>query len=349
MNPLPLKGYQCRPATMDDLEASVRMFNACSRQLIGVDEFTVKEYALEWQSPGFNLKTDTRLVLSPSGQIAGCIEVWDLDEPHVVVYCWGRVHPEHTGLGVGSYLLHWAEERARQAISKAPEEARVVLRGHARSINQAAAELFQGAGFKMIRHFWRMVIDLNGSPPAPAWPEGIKIRALVVDRDERPVVHAVRDAFKDHWGFVESPFENEFERWMHFIKHDQDFDPSLWFLAMDGEEIAGMSLCRTKITDDPDMGWVDTLGVRRTWRRRGLGLALLQHTFDEFHRRGRRRVGLGVDAQSLTGATRLYKRAGMHSDPIHQFSLNEKELRPGVDLSRQTHFSASSDLRSSDS
>lgn len=45
--------------------------------------------------------------------------------------------------------------------------------------------------------------------PAPAWPEGIRVRALVVDQDERPVVHAVRDTFKDHWGFVESPFENE--------------------------------------------------------------------------------------------------------------------------------------------
>lgn len=335
MKPLLPKGYQFRPATMDDLEASVRMFNACSRQLIGVDEYTVKEYAPEWQSPGFNLKTDTRLVLAPDGQVVGCYEVWDLDEPHVNVYCWGRVHPEHTGLGIGSYLLHWAEERARQAISNAPEDARVVLHGSARSINQAIDELFQQAGFKMIRYLWRMVIDLDGPPLTPAWPAGIKVRTLVVGRDERPVVHAVRDAFIDHWGFVEHPFENEFERWMHFMNNDEDFDPSLWFLAMDGEEIAGMSLCRSKITEDPDMGWVDTLGVRRPWRRRGLGLLLLHHTFDEFHRRGKPRVGLEVDAQSLTGATRLYKRAGMHSDPSHQYSLYEKELRPGVDLSTQ--------------
>jgi len=47
-------------------------------------------------------------------------------------------------------------------------------------------------------------------------------------------------------------------------------------------------------------------------------------------------VGLGVDAQSLTGATRLYEKAGMHPDPHHQLSFFELELRPGIDLSTQT-------------
>ncbi len=49
------------------------------------------------------------------------------------------------------------------------------------------------------------------------------------------------------------------------------------------------------------MGWVGTLGVVREWRRHGLGLALLQHSFQQFYQRGKRKVGLGVDAQSLTG------------------------------------------------
>ena len=83
-----------------------------------------------------------------------------------------------------------------------------------------------------------------------------------------------------------------------------------------------------------DMGWVSTLGVRRPWRRKGLGLALLQHSFGEFHRRGKCRVGLGVDADSLTGATRLYEKAGME---VHrQYASYEKELRAGVDLSTQS-------------
>jgi mycothiol synthase len=61
-----------------------------------------------------------------------------------------------------------------------------------------------------------------------------------------------------------------------------------------------------------EQGWVRVLGVRQAWRRRGVGLALLQHVFACFYERGMATVGLGVDAASPTGATRLYERAGMH-------------------------------------
>jgi hypothetical protein len=59
-------------------------------------------------------------------------------------------------------------------------------------------------------------------------------------------------------------------------------------------------------------------------------MALLLHAFHEFLKRGKDRVGLGVDASSLTGATRLYQKAGMSI--AMQIDLYEKELRPGRDL-----------------
>ncbi len=116
---------------------------------------------------------------------------------------------------------------------------------------------------------------------------------------------------------------------------DAGFDPTLLFLAMDGDpRIAGINLCRPHSFDDPEMGWVGTLGVRRQWRKRGIGLALLRHSFNEFYRRGKRKVGLGVDAQNLTGALRLYENAGMH---VHQaYDHYEKELRPGTEISVQS-------------
>ena len=89
------------------------------------------------------------------------------------------------------------------------------------------------------------------------------------------------------------------------------FDPTLWFVAEEGDEIAGVALCSWHQSGDPQFGWVNVLGVRRPWRKRGLGLALLLHAFAEFGRRGATRVGLGVDAENTTGAVRLYERAGM--------------------------------------
>jgi GNAT superfamily N-acetyltransferase len=256
-------------------------------------------------------------------------------EQHVRVSVWGRVHPQHKGLGIGSWLLGWAERRASAAVALAPADARVVMRSFILSQDQSGAQLFVDSGFQLIRHSLRMVIDLQDSVTEPDWPEGIKVRPMIRNVDEHAIVHAVRDSFQDHWGYVDQPFEDEFRDWMHFIEHDPDFDPSLWFLAMDGGEIAGISLCYPKSSDNPEMGWVGTLGVRRAWRRNGLGLALLQHSFKEFHQRGKRQVGLGVDAQNLTGALRLYTRAGMRSDPNYQHNVFEKELRPGMDFSKQ--------------
>jgi ribosomal protein S18 acetylase RimI-like enzyme len=90
----------------------------------------------------------------------------------------------------------------------------------------------------------------------------------------------------------------------------ETFEPALWFLALAGDELAGFSICRQD-TNDPAAGHVELLGVRRPWRRQGLGEALLLHSFQAFRQLGWTRGTLGVDASSPTGATRLYERAGM--------------------------------------
>jgi ribosomal protein S18 acetylase RimI-like enzyme len=128
--------------------------------------------------------------------------------------------------------------------------------------------------------------------------------------------------------------EEGLKRWKHNREYE-GYDPTLYFLAIDvpSGEIAGFNLCRPQSHYDADRGWVSAIGVRRPWRKRGLGLALLRHAFNEFYRRGKHKVGLGVDSQNLTGALRLYESAGMHMDQAHDFY--EKELRPGKEISVQ--------------
>jgi ribosomal protein S18 acetylase RimI-like enzyme len=89
------------------------------------------------------------------------------------------------------------------------------------------------------------------------------------------------------------------------------YDPELWFVAEADGAVAGISLCRMQDSGDPRHGWVSILGVLPAFRRRGLGAALLRHTFAVFAARGCTRVSLGVDAESTTGAVRLYERVGM--------------------------------------
>jgi ribosomal protein S18 acetylase RimI-like enzyme len=204
---------------------------------------------------------------------------------------------------------------------QAQENARVVVQHYINSANEASRRLLENSGYTPVRGIYVMVAALDESPTLPHWPADISVRTFVPGRDERAVYEAVEDAFRDLWGRPSNPFER-------FVRETEkgSFDPSLWFLAVEGHEIAGITLCKTLAGE----GWVDVVGVRRPWRNRGLGLALLRHAFTEYHRRGTHRVSLSVDAESITGAPRLYERAGMRVRESYVIHL--KELRPGVDL-----------------
>jgi len=178
-----------------------------------------------------------------------------------------------------------------------------------------------------------MAVTLNEELPLPTWPDGLVLRTVDLRKDlERPY-RALNEAFQDHYGHVDGDFEERLERQRHNLENDPDYSPELSFLAMDGDQIAGVCMCSPRSGLDTSVGYVNSLGVLPQWRKRGLGLALLHHAFSAFKQKGRVGAALHVDAQSLTGATRLYEKAGMHVDQLsHEYQL---ELRPGTDLSTQ--------------
>jgi GNAT superfamily N-acetyltransferase len=166
-----------------------------------------------------------------------------------------------------------------------------------------ARRLFEARGFGEVRRYYRMLIELDDAPPPPEWPEGTHV-ATFREEDARVFHDAIGESFADEWNFVHDPFEE----WRDRRLSAPDFDPTLWFLVRDGSDVAAVLRGERR----GEIGWVGSLGVRRPWRKRGLGLALLRHAFADWYRRGVTTVGLGVDAQNPTGATRLYERAGMH-------------------------------------
>jgi ribosomal protein S18 acetylase RimI-like enzyme len=266
--------------------------------------------------------------------MVGYIEVWTTGKPPVHPWIWARVDPRYEGLGIGTYLLTWAETRARKVLEEVPAELRVAPQVGTYREAAKAKKLFEDMGYRFIRSSYNMRINLDATPAAPEWPAGITLRIFNPETDLEAVYRAVEESFSDHYGHVDTPFEEGLERFKHFMTGYEGFDPTLWFIAMEGEEIAGVCLCRDHGYDNLEIGHINTLGVRRPWRKRGIGLALLRHSFGELYRRGRRRAGLGVDAENLTGALRLYENAGMY---IHRaFERFEKEIRPGQEISVQS-------------
>jgi len=326
-------GFMSRSATLDDVDTVAELFKTYALAIAGVEDINAEETRNMWQAPGFNPATDIHLVFTKDGQLVAYVETWVNSKLPVHPFVWACVHPDFMGKGLGTYITTWGEKRCRQVIEILPEDLRLAARGGAFSTNQPAHQLFEDLNWTYIRSFYIMRIDMDSVPPLPTWPERIDLRPYTAE-NLRTLYTAHREAFRDHFGYVELPFESGLEQFKHGLENDPQYDPSLWFVAWDGNEIAGYCLCRSASISDHAAGYVNILGVRRAWRKHGLGLALLQHAFGELQRRGQMHVELGVDAESLTGALRLYEKAGMH---IHrQNDSFEKELRPGREVATES-------------
>lgn len=325
-----LHDYTIRAPELSDASTASELHNICSMLVSGKKETEPVDFENGWQAPDFDKDASVQLVFTQEGQLAANFHVRDHIAPYIYIGLGITVHPDHRENGMPEAMLAWAEAHARKSVSKAPEGTQVVVRTGADNQDKYKIGLLEGFGMELIRHFYEMTIEFEQDPIQPVIPDGLIIRPYRQEEELEGVALAYQDSFKDHFGFVEEPIEKLMEGVRYMIEKDPHYDADVWFVAMDGDEIAGVSLCVPKVTEDPKMGYVNVLGVRRQWRGRGLGLALLQYSFVELHKRGAKRVGLGVDASSLTGATRLYQKAGM--SVTRQFDAYRKILREGEDI-----------------
>jgi ribosomal protein S18 acetylase RimI-like enzyme len=232
------------------------------------------------------------------GRTVGYADVTAPGADRDVVYVDLRVPPGRQR--VLERVLEAAERRADEL-----GEAGAHIRAPASARDDAYRAALSRRGFRVVRSSFTMEIDLARSIDEPAWPAGLASRPFVRG-EERAVYDAYVEAFADHWGFVAESFAD----WCVW-NLAADADTSLWRLVEDRGEIAAVCLSNPSRGDDPTLGWIGVLAVRRPWRRRGLARALLLESFDLFRSVGRRRAALGVDSENTTGALALYEAVGM--------------------------------------
>ena len=328
-------GFTCRPATTDDAERVAALWNDRSEATRGERPSTPERVLKLWDHPKFDLTTDSLLVFAPDGAPIGYAHVRDVKDPPVDVFAGYSVHPDHDGSDwTWDALFAWAEKEARRVIPKAPPDARIALVAGASDEDEVEQRELERHGFEHSRTFHRMTTGFEGPAEPAVLPDGIAIRTFKPGSDDEALVAAHREAFAGHYGRLEQPFDADLAEWRHWMRED-DFDPSLWFLAHAIEDgaIAGYCTCYAEAPGDPSRGLIDELGVRPAWRRRGIGRALLLHAFGELAKRGIRGAVLNVDTENESDAPVLYARVGMRSSRANHTYV--KELRPGRNLVAQ--------------
>ena len=303
-------GLSMRAPRPDEAQAITDLVIACDVAESGEPDFELDDLLTDWHMPGFDLAKDAVVVLDGERIVAyGSFVRGD----YVDVY----VHPAYRNRDLGKELLEWSERRALERTIPGGEIriAQVIITGE-----EGGANLLGTRGYQPVRTYWRMTMPIGDSPTPPSWPAGVRVRTFDQERDSRAVYRLVQDAFADN----ERHTAESFEEWQAFMIDRDAFEPGLWFIAESDGEIVGCVLC----PNYEDEGWIRQLAVARDWRRRGLGTALLRQAMAEFHRRGRRELGLVVDSWNRTGAKELYERAGMKVAREHV--RLEKTLRAPV-------------------
>ncbi len=143
----------------------------------------------------------------------------------------------------------------------------------------------------------RMRRELGGQIEQPLWPDGMTCRTL--EKADSKAAHAVLAA-----GFWEGGGgAPQYRQWWSRLSKDSEFDPTLFFLAVDREGVCGLAQCWTS-------NFVKDLAVHPRVRRIGVGRALMLTVFHAFDKRGAAFVDLKVREENLN-AQRLYHDLGM--------------------------------------
>jgi len=322
------KNFTIRPAIPNDAAQVSELINICTQALYGKDEMNVGQLESDWKLESFDLEKDSILLLD-GDKLVGYADIWNVSAPYVRFLTLVHVHPDYRGLGFGWLLNVWAETRSREIMQKTQEDLRVFLMNFVNSKDSEAVQLLTDFGAKIERHVWTMERLLDEDLADPILPDGYKIR--IAQKEEYPQVYQLqKESFRDHWGYIPTTFEEGYPIFLNQYVDTPEYFPDLWFVVEYAGELVGMIIGTASSSYGEDYGWVGVLGVLREHRKKGLGKALLQKSFQSIRQMGSSKVGLGVDTQNLSGALKLYQDLGMYV--AEEFLRFEKTLREGKDL-----------------
>ena len=295
-------------------EADVPHFVRIANEAMAADEvsehLTLEQVTTEMRPSEKSDPATDLVVAEVNGSMVGFAKVeWiDTNDGLREYRSWGEVDPAWRRRGVGTVLFARARQRIAEVAAGHDTPLPRVAGAWCSDRDRGADVLYRSAGYAPARWFFHMNRDLAQPIADMPLPEGLEVRPITMD-DARRLFDADIEAFRDHWGGVDGSDE-QFNKWVG----ESTFDPALFVVAFDGDEIAGASVNtiypEANATLGVNRGWLDSVFVRRPWRRRGLARALVSRSLVMLREQGMAEGILGVDADNENGALAVYTDNG---------------------------------------
>lgn len=308
-----------------DFPAMAAVIQRC-READGIEELTTVEDLRRRFDHLVNCDPQRDMVMVEAyGELVGYLRVrWLTQQNGARIYHhWSWLLPSWRDQGIRLALLRHAERRLAGIAADHPSDGPRFLQAWAADTQEEKSALLVSQGYRPTRYFYEMVRpNLDDVPEAPM-PPGLEVRPVRPEH-YRSIWEANGEAFQDHWGAVYPLPEEWYQEWLD----SRTFQPELWQVAWDGDEVAGMVLNFVDAEENErynrKRGYTEDICVRRAWRRRGLATALLVRSFRLFRDRGLTKAALGVDADNPNGALRLYQSVGFRT--VKEYTTYRKPL-----------------------
>ena len=315
-----LTSTQSRPSTgHDDLPAIVAFYEICEQvdQLDNTVILADLQRGLDHPPPGGT--HHRQLWETPTGELVGVVALW-LDDPTDVpteaLEGWVGifVHPDWRGQQLETELLGWAEHHVREQATAAQRPAK--LCAGARLDAPYYRAIYETPGYEMIRQFHTMARSLADPIPQPQFPPGFTSRPTNAD-EAAAWVEMFNESFVDHWHFTPTTLARRQFR-LTYPTYQPELD---WVAVAPDGTLAGF--CGGGIDHEENAlknrseGWINILGTRRGYRRRGLARAMLLQGLHQLRAAGMATALLGVDSQNPNQAMGLYESVGFTVKETH--------------------------------
>ncbi|PEC19881.1 GNAT family N-acetyltransferase [Bacillus cereus] len=283
-----------KATSQEDLQQILKLCTIYDQAMYGEIDTTVEDITNSWK--GIDVSKNSYVVMDKDEIIAyGILTGNERQFPSAVF-----VNPDYMNQEIEHVIWSKLEERATELVSNSSCLNGTII---TQANNFYEEKVLREGGFIPTRIWWGMEIELNSNIPTPLWPNGVTVRHYIPGVDDERLHQAFNEAFADHWNSQPSKLEEFLQR-----TERDGFHPTLWSLAMLDDEVVGFIFSKKGADNKAE---ITHLGVRRSKRKQGLGLALLHHAFGKLYEEGISKIHLNVDSENITGAPRVYETAGM--------------------------------------
>ena len=209
-------------------------------------------------------------------------------------------------------------ELTKRALQSLKERGMETAETWTREDRPVCKRLFESMGFELIRVFSTMKQNLDSLPSNIGEHKGIKIRPMKGNMDDIKLLNwIINETFKEHFDFRPETVEET----RHWVENRPWCDIAEYFFGYLDKRLVGHVGVGidSKFIEYQGIkrGWINTIGVLKDLRRKGIGTSLILHGMKSLKSKGMIEAAIGVDDSNPTKAIELYKKVGfkvIHKD-----------------------------------